>query len=58
MRSFVVYAGLALVAGATLVALRRRTLGIVNEPGLRLGAAVAASLMTLLALKSLLEMLS
>lgn len=58
MRSFVVYAGLAILAGATLAALRRRKLGIINETGLRIGVGLGALLMTLLALYSLAQWLT
>ena len=58
MLSFVVYAGLGLLAGVALAALRRRKLDIINEAGLRIGLAIGTSVMVLLALKSLADMLA
>lgn len=55
MRDFVVYAALALLGGTAFLALHRWKLGIINEAGLRIGAALAAALMALMALKSLIE---
>ena len=53
MSDFAVYGGLAVLAGAAWIALRRWKLGIINERGLEIGAAFASLLLAVLAVKSL-----